>query len=152
MLDALQIITENIPIENTSMPVVISRNSFAVSVQLVDQTSFELRGQTFSANFGSSFDESRAINQSNLAFMESAQATASLALPNTLFDNIPSNSNTSQRITHSVFITDNLFLRRIQDDFSVVGSIIISASLVGYSNVRNIQPSVNITFLKNPVK
>ena len=54
------------------------------------------------------------------------------------------------RITREVFLSDSLFLRRENNDLEV-GSIIISATLVGSNSVEGIDPPLNITFLKYPV-
>ena len=123
-----------------------------MSVQQVDLDQFTEIGQTFSANLGtfSDLNMSENINSSDLSFSgKSGQPTASISLPNNLFDAILNVTNNT-RITHAVFLTDSLFLRRENNDMEV-GSIIISASLVGSYSVEGIDPPLNITFLKNPV-
>ena len=93
---------------------------------------------------------SKNINSSELSFSgKTGQPTASISLPNNLFDAILNVTNNT-RITHAVFLTDSLFLRRENNDMEV-GGIIISASLVGSNSVEGIDPRLNITFLKNPV-
>ena len=149
MLEALETVTASIPIENTSMPVIIPRSSFAVSIQEVNQEIFQIQGQTFTAQLGSSFSENQTINPSDLAFEESmTNSTASINLPNTLFNTDP--NATDRRITHSVFLNDRLFQRRTTSNLSV-GSIIIAATVVG-SSLRDLDPPIEIVFLKNPVK
>ena len=109
-------------------------------------------GQTFSANLGtfSDLNMSENIDSDDLSFdMGSNQSIASISLPNNFFSATPNVTNNT-RITHAVFLTDSLFLRRENNDMEV-GSIIISASLVGSNSVEGIDPPLNITFLKNPV-
>ena len=122
-----------------------------MSVQQVDLDQFMEIGQTFSANLGtfSDLNMSENINSSELSISgRTGQPTASISLPNNLFDAILNVTNNT-RITHAVFLTDSLFLRRENNDMEV-GGIIISASLVGSNSVEDIDP-INITFLKNPV-
>ena len=122
-----------------------------MSVQQVDLDQFMEIGQTFSADLGtfSDLNMSENINSSELSFSgRTGQPTASISLPNNLFDAILNVTNNT-RITHAVFLTDSLFLRRENNDMEV-GGIIISASLVGSNSVEDIDP-INITFLKNPV-
>ena len=142
---------DNIPIGNNSEPVVITRRSFAVSVQQVDFDQFMERSQTFSVNLGlfSDLNTTENINSNDLSFeMRDTQSTGSLSLPNNLFSAISINGNDS-RITHSVFLSDSLFLRR-QNNNLEVGSLIISASIVGLT-VDDLNPPITLSFLKNPV-
>ena len=123
-----------------------------MSVQQVDLDLFMEIGQTFSANLGtfSDLNISENINSSELSFSGiTGQPTASISLPNNLFDAILNVTNNT-RITHAVFLTDSLFLRRENNEMEV-GGIIISASLVGSDSVEGINPPLNITFLKDPV-
>ena len=123
-----------------------------MSVQQVDLDQFMEIGQTFSANLGtfSDLNMSENINSSELSFSgRTGQPTASISLPNNLFDAILNVTNNT-RITHAVFLTDSLFLRRENNEMEV-GGIIISASVVGSNSVEAIEPPLNITFLKNPV-
>ena len=108
--------------------------------------------QTFSANLGefSDLNTSENINSSDLSFSgRTGQPTASISLPNSLFNAILNVTNNT-RITHAVFLSESLFLRRENNDLEV-GGIIVSASLVGSNSVEDIDPPLNITFLKNPV-
>ena len=123
-----------------------------MSVQQVDLDQFMEIGQTFSANLGefSDLNMSENINSSDLSFSgRIGQPTASISLPNNLFNAIVNVTNNT-RITHAVFLSESLFLRRENNDLEV-GGIIISASLVGSNSVEGIDPPLNITFLKNPV-
>ena len=74
--------------------------------------------------------------------------TASIQLPNNLFDSVENATN--QRVTHSVFLNDALFLRR-KSSLIQVGSIIISATVVGQI-VQGLDPSIKISFARNPVR
>ena len=59
------------------------------------------------------------IDSNDLSFeMLNTQSTASLHLPNNLFSSI-SNVTTNTRITHAVFFSDSLFLRRENNDMEV---------------------------------
>ena len=141
--------SEDVPIGNPSEPVVITRSAFAVSVQQVDINQFMETGQTFSANLGNFSDVNleKNIDSNDLSFdMRTSQSTASLTLPNILFSAISNNT----RITHAVFLSDSLFLRRENNDMEV-GGIIISASVVGSNSIDRLNPPVTINFLKNPV-
>ena len=143
-MEAVESVTENIPITNTSVPVVITQRSFAVSVQQVDIEKFKQSGQTFSVNFKDSLTRNQSLDSNDLTFGSSnEQSTASITLPNNLL-----NSNSS-RITNAVFITDFLFLSR--RDILKVGSLIISAAVVGTSTLEQLQPPVNLRFITNPV-
>ena len=144
ILEAIGSIVENVPIGNISKPVVITRRTFALSVQQVDLNQFMEIGQNFSANLGgfSNLNTNESIDSSDLA-------TAAIRLPNNLFSAVPNVTNNT-RITHAVFLSDSLFLRRDSNDLEV-GGIIISASVVRYNSIQSLDPPVSISFLKNPV-
>ena len=151
MLEAVESVTENIPITNTSEPVVISQTFFAVSIQQVDIEEFRHSGETFSVNFD--FEDlltrNESLDSNDIMFgSASEQSTAAITLPNNLLSSIPNLSNNS-RITNAVFITDSLFLSR--NDILKVGSLIISAAVVGMSTLEQLQPPVNLRFITNPV-
>ena len=132
---------------------VITRRTFALSAQQVDLNQFMEIGQNFSANLGgfSNLNTNESIDSSELSFemRMTTQATASIRLPNNLFSAVPNVTNNT-RITHAVFLSDSLFLRRDSNDLEV-GGIIISASVVGYNSIESLDPPVSISFLKNPV-
>ena len=67
-----------------------------------------------------------------------------LVYQNNLLDTIPNISN-STRITNAVFLSDSLFLRR-DDKFMKVGSVIISAAVVGIDKIRELNPPVTLNF------
>jgi len=123
-----------------------------VSVQQADLDRLMETGQSFSANLGafSDLNVTENIDSNDLSFhLRSSQPTASLSLPNNLFSAILNVTNNT-RITHALFLTDSLFLRRENNDLEV-GGIIISASVAGSNSVDSINPPINLTFLKNPV-
>ena len=149
-MEAIESVVENIPLTNTSEPVVISQKSFAVSLQQVDIEEFKQSGQTFSVNFGDFSNENQSLNSNDLTFGGSnQQSTAAISLPRNLLNGIPNITNNT-RITHSVFITDSLFLRRV-NNFQEVGSIILSAAVVGTDTIRGLNPPVGLSFMINPV-
>ena len=132
---------------------VITRRTFALSVQQVDLDQFMELGQNFSANLGdfSNLNMNESIDSSDLSFelRTTTQATASIRLPSNLFSALPNVTNNT-RITHAVFLSDSLFLRRNSNDLEV-GGIIISARVVGYNSIQSLDPPVSISFLKNQV-
>ena len=137
-MEAIESVTENIPINNSdiSKPVVISQRSFAVSIQQVNLQTFSQNGQTFNVNIGN--DQSNDIIVGDTV---DTKPTASISLPNNLLDSIPN----STRITNAVFLSDSLFLRR-DDKFMEVGSVIISATVVGVDTIQELNPPVTLTF------
>ena len=150
-MEAVESVTENIPITNTSVPVVITQTSFAVSVQQIDIEKFKQSGETFSVNFDFEdlLSRNESLDSNDLTFGSSSeQSTAAITLPNNLLSSIPNLSNSS-RITNAVFITDSLFLSK--SDILKVGSLIISAAVVGTSTLEQLQPPVNLRFIINPV-
>ena len=127
--------------------VVLTRESFAVAIQEVETNQFA--GLTFSADVTNGFDDtSSQLDMNSLSFSETDDAIGSLSLPSSLFDNINA-SKDNTRIIQSVFLTDSLFLRR-EANFSVVGGIILAASVVG-TRITELNPPIQLSFVKNPV-
>ena len=149
MLEAIESVVEGIPITNISEPVIITQKSFAVSVQQVNIKEFTQSGQRFSVNYRGFSDGNETLNSNDLVFgTTSKQPTAAISLPTNLLSRVP--NITSTRITHSVFTTDSLFLRRIEN-FLEIGSIIISTTVVGTDTISGLDPPVGLSFLINPV-
>ena len=149
-MEAIESVVENIPLTNTSEPVVISQKSFAVSLQQVNNEEFKQSGQTFSVNFGDFSNDNQSLNSNDLTFGGSnQQPTAAINLPRNLLNGLPNITNNT-RITHSVFITDSLFLSRVVT-FQKVGSIILSAAVVGRDTIKGLNPPVGLNFMINPV-
>ena len=141
-MEAFETVIENIPITNISEPEIIPLRSFAVAVLLVDTEDIKVSGQNFSIS-------SREITEDNLSFGTlTDNAVASISLPNTILNNITNITN-STRIAHSVFLVDSLFLRR-SDNYLEVGSVIISASVVG-KTLSGLRQPVSLNFLINSV-
>ena len=151
MLEGVESVVENIPITNITDPIVIAQKSFAVSVQQVDTEEFTQFGQTFSVNYRGFSDNSQTLNSNDLVFgSPSQQSTAAINLPNNLLSALPNLTKNNTRITHSVFITDSLFLRRNNYNLEV-GSIIISTTVVSTNMLTGLDPPVDLKFLVNPV-
>ena len=151
ILEAIESVVENIPITNFSEPVIITQKSFAVSIQQVDIEEFKQFGQTFSVNYRGFTDGNKTLTSNDLVFGMGSQqpTTAAINLPNNLLNTLPNVINNT-RITHSVFTTDSLFLRR-NNNFLEVGSVVISTTVVEKDTLRGLNPPVNLNFLVNPV-
>ena len=150
MLEAIESVVESIPITNISEPVIITQKSFAVSVQQVNIEEFTQSGQRFSVNYRGFPDGNRSLNSNDLVFgTTSQQSTATISLPNNLLSTIPNITNNT-RITYSVFTTESLFLRRI-NNFLEIGSVIISTTVVGTDAISGLDPPVGLSFQINPV-
>ena len=142
-------VVENIPISNSFEPVVISQRLFAVSVQQVNFQSFLQDGQSFSVNIGN--NKTLKLDDIMVGDTLDSQSTDSISLPNNLLDSIPNISN-STTITNAVFLSDSLFLRR-EDKFMKIGSVIISAAVVGIDKIQELNPPVTLNFrIINSVK
>ena len=115
---------------------------FVVSVQQVNFQSFVQDSQTFSVNIGN--NKTLELDDIMVGDTLDSQPTGSISLPNNLLDTIPNISN-STRITNAVFLSDSLFLRR-DDKFMKVGSVIISAAVVGIDKIRELNPPVTLNF------
>ena len=146
---------EAIPIPENQTRVVIPLRSFAVSVQEVQPADFE--GQTFSAILGTTFefDEER-INVDSLVLEKREEATVSISIPSGILMIQPLSmvQNRTTRITHTVFLTDLLFITREREMDSQqleVGSIIISATITGNMTVSGLDPPIMMVFVKSPV-
>ena len=132
-------LAENLPIpENSTDPVIITETTFVVSVQRVDPSTVPAEGLSF--------------NSSSLIFNRTAttpvDSTATVLLPLNIL-----NSTNNTRVAFSLFLTDSLFIRRMKEEQqqeTVVGSVILSASIVG-ETLRNIAPRVKLVFTINNV-
>ena len=148
LLQSTELLAAEIPIqENETGPVILSQSSFAVSVQEANPQEFE--PQVLSVSLGESpfSDPQIQLNEDSLGFSAVNYSTASIALPQNLFNSLPASN--SSNILHLVFLTDALYLRR-NDSSLEVGSIIIAAS-VADRVIEEVEPPISITFLKNPV-
>ena len=136
-------VVENIPIANVSEPVVLAQSSFAVSAKVLNPEEVQ--------SFGVNVRNNQSLTSDDLTFrgLPNSQPTASINLPNNLFNSM-SNISNNTRITNAVFTSDSLFLRR-DTRYTKVGSVIISATVVGVDTIRNINPPVTLSFQISPV-
>ena len=155
LLESIEILTEHLPLTDNE-PFVIARNNFAVAVQEVKPDVFASKGQVISLDLGENAFDGQGLGNSTFDFNNNHEVTpptASLALPNNLFKTL-TNQNISQnstRLTNSVFLSDSLFQRR-EKGYREVGSVIISAGVVGVNNVNGLtNPPVILVFQINPV-
>ena len=138
---------------STGQSAQIVRTRVAVHVQEVNTTSF--RGQTFTVNADLSSLATGGFQDDSIgttAGMPTSDSTASLFLPPEILDSIANTNET--RLAFGVFADDNLFQPRPRPGNSEVnsfsGSVIISASVIGYSMERFSRP-VEIGFQKTQV-
>ena len=141
LLDAIERVSENIPIPENETSALVIQSTFAVSVQKVDPMTFT--GLSISAVI-ESFDDQN-IDELMVNMMSSAKSTGSLSLPSNLLQKA-----NGTRVTLSVFVTNSLFLRRDTNNMEVA-SIIIAAGVVGVQRVENLDPPIVAVFQKNPV-
>lgn len=147
-MEAIELVVENIPLTNTTEPVVIAKTSFAVSVQQVDIDEFQETGQNFSVIIDGGAEGN--LSSDSLSFGKPhSSPTASISLPKSLFNAVPYVVNDT-RITNFVFLSDSVFLRR-SFSFLNVSSIILSARVVATGKIRGIKPPVELNFQINPV-
>ena len=153
ILEAIENVVEDVPISNASEPVVIAQKSFAVSVQQVDIEEFSKSGQTFSVNLPDFTQRNISSDDIHVSFEHTSTSppTGSIQLPSNLLSSSPGNLSNASRITHAVFVTDSLFLRR-SFSYQNVSSIILSASVVGIETLRGLSPPVNLGFQLNSVR
>ena len=137
ILEAIQSVADSIPLDNSSVPVVIARSQFAVSAQSVESNT----GQLFSVELANGSD----FTSDSLNFMSiSNLSTASISIPNNVFKSF---SSPTLRLTNAVYLQESAFLRR--DDYNLtLGSIIISASIYGndITTGTHFDPPVVLTF------
>ena len=141
LLDAIERVSENIPIPENETSALVTQSTFAVSVQKLDPMTFT--GLSISAVI-ESFDDQN-INELMVNMMSSAKSTGSLSLPSNLLQKA-----NGTRVTLSVFVTNSLFLRRDNNN-TEVASIIIAAGVVGVQRVENLDPPIVAVFQRNPV-
>ncbi len=142
-MEAIESVTDSIPIQNTSLPVIIAKSQFAVSAQEIDTDKFE---QVFSVNIGN-ISNTTSIDSSNIFFMRTNESTASILLQNNVLNSVGTGSKV--RISNAVYLDDSIFLRRNNNDIEV-GSIIMSAS-ISSSNKSTFDPPVMLTFRRSKV-
>ena len=155
ILNVVNTVTSSIPIPENETEQIIPFQSFAVSVREVNPDEF--RGQTFSVSLGGTITEDSRISEDSLSFgNQFTMTTASIKLPEDLFEQINATNKTDLRISHTVFLNDTLFVRENgSDDFEeeseVVGSVVMAATLSSNVTVKNLQTHVEINFTKSRV-
>ena len=142
MLDAVERVSESIPIPENETSALVTQSTFAVSVQKVDPMTFT--GLSISAVI-ESFKDQRIDELMVNMMMSNERSTGSLSLPSNLLQKA-----NGTRVTMSVFTTNSLFLRRNTNNMEVA-SIVISAGVVGVQRVRNLDPPIMAVFQRNPV-
>lgn len=150
ILESLDNVVDGILVDDVSVPVVFALRSFAVSVKQVVPEEFSRSGHNFSVNL-SSFSKQN-ISSDELSFGENFEShpTGSIQLPNNLLSELPENIS-DPRITHTVFMTDSIFLRR-NFNFRNVSSIVMSANVAGMTTIQGLSSPVNLGFQRNPVR
>ncbi len=143
-MEAIESVTDSIPIQNTSLPVIIAKSQFAVSAQEIDTDKFE---QVFSVNIGN-ISNTTSIDSSNIFFMRTNESTASILLQNNVLNSVGTGSKV--RISNAVYLDDSIFLRRNNNDIEV-GSIIMSASISSSNKSTSFDPPVMLTFRRSKV-
>lgn len=153
--------------ENVAQSVSIPENettlfqldSFAVAVKDLNPDTFQKLHFSIDVN-------STVIRDSDISFEENSgeATTASLNIPGNILRNLTtsesSEGNSSiPRITIVAYLNDSLFSRQEERNDSVVGSIVLAASLSVSSSdggkvenvkVVNLDPPVQLVFLKKP--
>ena len=144
---------------DTANQTIFAFKAFALQVQVLDPE--EYHGQTFSVDLGS-VEEAMKLEQkidqgdlitSGMVMDAVTNATASIQLPENLFESLDScnftnlTSTSIQRLSHSVFLSDALF-QNINQSHLKIGSIIIAARLMCANNVT-LNTSVQTTLKIN---
>lgn len=149
VLEAIEFVIAEIPLEDIDEPVVIALENFVLSAVAVEPSNFD--GITIS-NTG---NDTNNLIYGNTSF---ESFTAAITLPSTLFDNLRSINNTdannttiaNARITSGLYLNDILFLSRNSSSFLEVRSSIISAKVVGQTITGlPINHSISIEFFVN---
>ena len=155
ILSVVEEVAQMVPIPVNQTSVVFRLESFSVAVMEVDPENFE--GQEFSFN----------EDKDDVSFEMSEDATASLSIPQNLLmsvmDLMPSSEDMNAsasipRITNAAYLNDALFVRREERNDSVVGSIIIAATLsltsttgaVQNVRVEGLAPPITLVFTRDP--
>ena len=154
----MESVAQSVPIPPEETSLVFPLDFFAVAV--MDLNPDEFQGQDFSINVRDDVDfgDGTTIGGVDISFESSQQATASLTIPENLVRDMVT-PGMVPRITNAAYLTDALFSRQVDRNDSVVGSVIVAASLSASSridgeveNVRvsNLDPPIRLVFLKRP--
>lgn len=165
-------VAQTIPLPENETMAIILLEDFAVTVTDVSKD-YEFQGHDFSVDLGMRFtseDTDLSLNEGDITFMVSPQATASLSISKDFFqsssvamaisaatNDIGYNESLSLRIINSVYLSDTLFIRAENSTTSnaSVGGIILSSTLVLINStettvirVANLKPPITLTFKK----
>lgn len=138
-------VAQTVPIPENQTSVRFQLEMLTVEVTEIDTEEFQESG--FSFDSGPSFETS-----------------ASLRIPNNLFEGVMPQSEDSNssvgtpRITNAVYLNDALFVRRGERNDSEVASVVIAASLSYISStgeaqsvrVENLDPAITLVFDRDP--
>ena len=165
LLESLSRFTDLVPIttntNSTDNRKIYALDNFAIQVQDVGGGNF--MGEAFSVDLGTvqqAISISEQINQTRLITMMDtlSNATASIQVPATIFDNNPiisRNGESKQRLSYGLFLSDALFqTEEITSGRFVVGSIIVTLNLNhnGESAAdKQVEDGIIITFQKAEV-
>ena len=131
---------DNIPITNTSEPVVITQKFFSISLQLVE--AFIQSDQVVTID----------SIQHNISSESSDDIpAASVSFPRSHFSLLTSNLTNTSRINNTFFLTDSLFVKHNSNN-DLVSSIIISTGVSGVKSISELMNPINISFQINPVR
>ena len=133
-------VAQSVPIPENVMSLVFALDLFAVTVMNLDQATFP--GLDFSVDVGDAIDptDNTTISDDSIFFELIHKATASLSISANVVRDLmipPAGVNMSAsvpRITNAAYLNDALFTGREERNDSVVGSIIIAATLSLFVN------------------
>ena len=140
--------TVPIPANSTSNTLAFPLDNFALLLRDENPKSFS--GESFSVNLGpveKAIRNSSGINEEALVTVMDPlpNATASVDLPQSLFDGNTTYASRRQRIVYSVFLTNALFLTTDTDcENSTIGSVILGVDVNG--SVTNISGEIKLAF------
>ena len=135
-MEAIETVAQTLPVTNTSEPVTITQKTFAISVQQIGIDELKNSGQTVSIILK---------NSSGFSFIENyyQSSIGSIHLPDSLFNSIANRSTV--RIANAAFLSDSLFIRRQTNDLAI-GSIIISATVIGVGTIQGLIQPIQLEF------
>ena len=144
ILSVVEKVAQMVPIPVNETSLVFRLESFSVAVMEVEPDTFQ--GQEFSYN-------------NDVSFEMSEDATASMSIPQNLLDRVSTSEDreASARIIYAVYLNDALFVRREERNDSVVGSIVVAATLsltsttgdVQTMRVEGLDPPITLVFTRD---
>ena len=140
ILELIENVVDNIPITNTSEPVVITQKFLSISLQLVE--AFIQSDQVVTID---------SIQHNSSSEFSDNIPTTSVSFPSSLFSQLASNLTNTSRIANIFFLTDSLFVK-CNSSNDLVSSIVISTSVSGVKSISELMNPINISFQINPVR